>query len=267
MKKNLLKNEKNVDVHEEEKVVRLFLYPDDAEKSKKYIKDFVDYDDEVSDPNIDVLKKDFGDKRQFCVKVKFASSYGHEDQVEYKDLGGRGKEMCDHCGRGSSVIANKLTSIEDQLAAIRKLLETKSRRRSKCVSSSVRSSRKRIRKALQFAHATKTKLLCADASCKTLSLTDLVHVHNDDNPSSPLPDQVEDASFKTLPSSPFPVQVDYASFKTLPSEVVDSTVDSEDRSPDGRIIDVLAQIHSEDDIEEFGDAAQNGYEAANEEVV
>ncbi|KAJ8532940.1 hypothetical protein K7X08_015829 [Anisodus acutangulus] len=107
----------------------------------------------------------------------------------------------------------------------------------------------------------------ADASCKTLPLTDPPHVHNDDGPSSSLPDQVDDVSCKTLPSSPLPVQVDDVSCNSLPGEVVDSAVDSEDRSPDGRIIDVLAQIHGEDDIEKFGDTAQNGYETANEEVV
>ncbi|KAJ8555558.1 hypothetical protein K7X08_013054 [Anisodus acutangulus] len=106
----------------------------------------------------------------------------------------------------------------------------------------------------------------ADASCKTLSLTDDSHVHNDDDPSSPLPNQVEDASCKTLSSSLLSVQVDDARFKTLFGEVVDSAVDSEDRSHDERITDVLVQIHDEDEIEEFGDAAQNGYETANEEV-
>ncbi|KAJ8570903.1 hypothetical protein K7X08_037875 [Anisodus acutangulus] len=50
-------------------------------------------------------------------------------------------------------------------------------------------------------------------------------------------------------------------------EVVDYAVASEDRSPNGKITDVLAQIIGEDDIEEFGDASQNGYETANEEVV
>ncbi|KAJ8534556.1 hypothetical protein K7X08_016284 [Anisodus acutangulus] len=37
--------------------------------------------------------------------------------------------------------------------------------------------------------------------------------------------------------------------------------------PNGRITDVLTYIHGEDDIEEFVDAAQNGYEIVNEEVV
>ncbi|KAJ8574031.1 hypothetical protein K7X08_010542 [Anisodus acutangulus] len=70
-----------------------------------------------------------------------------------------------------------------------------------------------------------------------------------------------------LSEIPFPDQVDDASCKTFSGEVVDSAVDSEDRSPDERITDVLSHIHGEDDIEEFGDAAQNGYETANEEVV
>ncbi|KAJ8567380.1 hypothetical protein K7X08_019588 [Anisodus acutangulus] len=82
----------------------------------------------------------------------------------------------------------------------------------------------------------------ADASCKTLPLTDPTHVHNDDDPSSHLPDQVDDASCKTLHSSSLHVQVDDASCKTLPSEVADSVVDSKDRSLDGRITNVLAQI-------------------------
>ncbi|KAJ8539208.1 hypothetical protein K7X08_013460 [Anisodus acutangulus] len=106
-----------------------------------------------------------------------------------------------------------------------------------------------------------------DASCKTLSLTDPAHVHNDDGPSNALPDQVNDVSCKTLPSSHLHVQVDDASCKTLSGDVVDSVVDSEDRSPDGRISDVLAKIHVDYDIEEFGDTAQNGYEIVNEEVV
>ncbi|KAJ8547736.1 hypothetical protein K7X08_011322 [Anisodus acutangulus] len=209
----------------ERAVVRLFLYPNDAEKSKKYIKNLVDYDDEVSDLNIDVLKRKISDTRQFRVKMELASGSVHKDQVEDQDL----------------------------------------------------SSRKRIRKALQFANAKKTKVNAlngsllshpdhvddahdapssplpyqfVDTSCKTLHLTDLAHVHNDDDPSSSLH-----------------VQADDASCKTLLGEVVDSVVDCDDRSPDGRITDVLAQIHSEDDIKEFGDAAQNGYETANEEVV
>ncbi|KAJ8532118.1 hypothetical protein K7X08_012041 [Anisodus acutangulus] len=236
--------------------------------------------------------------------MKFATSSGHKDQVKDQDLGGRAKETCGHCGRGPSVIANRLTSIEDELVVICKLLETKPRRRSKCVSSLIRSSVKRIRKTFQFANAKKTKVnvnFCdiqvmnaldgsplshhnhvddahngppsplldqvVDASCKILSLTDPTHVHNDDDPSSHLPDQVDDASCKTLPSSSLPVQVNDASCKILPGEVVDSAVDSEDRSPDGRITDVLAQIHGEYDIKEFGDVAQNSYETANEKVV
>ncbi|KAJ8535627.1 hypothetical protein K7X08_023347 [Anisodus acutangulus] len=169
-----------------------------------------------------------------------------EDQVEDQDLGGRDKESCGHCGGGPSVISIRLTSIEDELVIIHKLPETKSRRRSKCVSSSIRSSRKRLRKALQFSNSKKTKVNAfdgpynllldqvVDASYKTISLTDPTHVHNDDGPSSPLLDQVDDASFKPLHG-----------------EVVDSGVDSEDRSPNGRITDVLAHIHGEDDIEKF----------------
>ncbi|KAJ8552758.1 hypothetical protein K7X08_020151 [Anisodus acutangulus] len=99
-----------------------------------------------------------------------------------------------------------------------------------------------------------------DASCKTLSLPD----HAYDDPSSPLTDHVHNDN---SPSSHLPDQVDDASCNTHSGEVGDSAVDSEDRSPDRRITDVLAQIHGEDDIEEFGDATQNGYETANEEVV
>ncbi|KAJ8529256.1 hypothetical protein K7X08_036091 [Anisodus acutangulus] len=213
--------------------------------------------------------------------MELASGSGHEDQVEDQNFRGRTKETCDHCGRGPSVIANRLTSTEDELAAFRKLLKTKPRRRSKCVSFSVRSSKKRIQKAFDVfplshsvhvddVHDGSSSPLpdqVADASYKTISLTDHAHVHNDDGPSSHLPDQVEDASYKTLPSSPLHVQVNNASCKTLPDEVTDSAVDNEDRSPDGRIIDVLAHIHGEYDIEVFGDAAQNDYETANEEVV
>ncbi|KAJ8562419.1 hypothetical protein K7X08_011710 [Anisodus acutangulus] len=139
-------------------VVRPFLYLDDAENSKKYIKNFGDYDEEVPNPNIDALKRGIGDTRLFHVKMKLASGSGHEDQVEDQDLGGRAKETYGHCGRRPSVIANRLTSIENELDAIRKFLETKPRRRSKCVSFLVRSSTKRIQKALQFPNAkNKTK--------------------------------------------------------------------------------------------------------------
>ncbi|KAJ8570719.1 hypothetical protein K7X08_037691 [Anisodus acutangulus] len=157
--------------------------------------------------------------------MELASSFGHEDQVEDQDLVGRAKDMCGHCGHGPSVIENRLTSIEDELAVIRKLLETKSRRHSKCVSSSVRSSRKRILKALQFAIAKKTKVNTLDGShLSHLDHFDYAH----DGPSSPLPDEVVDASFKTLPltdlvyvhnddglSSHLPDQVDVTSCKTL----------------------------------------------------
>ncbi|KAJ8539620.1 hypothetical protein K7X08_013872 [Anisodus acutangulus] len=223
---------------------------------------------------------------------------GHDED---QDFGGMAKENCNHCDRGPSVIANRLTSIKDTLVFIRKLMEKKSRRSSKCVSSSVRSNRKRIRKVLQFVNAKKIKgklvsrklydilsiyvLFTSvnfdpmnaldgsplshpdhvddvhdgpshdqvdDASCKTLPLPDPAH----DGPSNPLTDHVHNDDG---PSSPLPDQVDDVSCKTLPGEVVDSAVDSEDRSPDEIINDVLAQIHGKDDIEEFGDAAQNGY--------
>ncbi|KAJ8562418.1 hypothetical protein K7X08_011709 [Anisodus acutangulus] len=121
-----------------------FLYLDDAEKSKKYIKKFGDYDEEVPNPNIDALKRGIGDTRLFRVKMNLASGSGHEDQVEDQDLGGRDKETCGHCGRWPSEIANRLTSIEDELDAIHKFLETKPRRHSKCVSFSVKSNTKRI---------------------------------------------------------------------------------------------------------------------------
>ncbi|KAJ8573869.1 hypothetical protein K7X08_010380 [Anisodus acutangulus] len=155
-------------------VVRPFLYPDDAEKSKDYIKNLVDYENEVPNPNIDSLRREIGDTHQFCVKIEFASGSEHErdhdeDQVQEQDLGGMAKES---------------------------------------IMVMVRFSGKRIRKTLQFANAKKTKV-------RLLILA----------------------------------------------------IDSEDRSPDGRIIDVLAQIHDEDDIEEFRDDAQNAYETANEEVV
>ncbi|KAJ8543211.1 hypothetical protein K7X08_005734 [Anisodus acutangulus] len=179
----------------ERAVVRPFLYPDDADKSKKYIKNLVDYDDEVSDLNIDALKREI-------VNAFYGSSLSHPNHV-------------DDAHDGSS------SHLPDQVT---------------------------------------------DANCKTLLLTDPAHVHNDDSPSSPLLDQVDDASFMTLPSSPLHVQVDDASCKTLPGEVDDSVVDSEDRSPDRRITDVLAHIYGEDDIEEFGDATQNDYETTNEEV-
>ncbi|KAJ8537255.1 hypothetical protein K7X08_035656 [Anisodus acutangulus] len=239
-------------------VVRSFLYPNDAKKSKNYIKILVYYDDEVPNPNIDALKREIGDTHQFRVKMKLASGSGHErdydeDQVQ-EYLGGRAKETYDYYGRGPSVIADRLTSIEDELVSIRKLLEKKPRRHSKCISFSVRSSRKRIRKTLKFANGKKTKVNALDGSllshpdhvddahnvsfspftdqvddgsCKTLPLTDPAHAHNDDDPSSPLPDKVDDASCKTLPG-----------------EVVNSAVYSEHRSPDGRITDVYHRYMS-----------------------
>ncbi|KAJ8562971.1 hypothetical protein K7X08_031423 [Anisodus acutangulus] len=252
-------------------VVRPCLYPDDAEKSKDYIKNLADYDDEVPNPNIDALRSEIDDTHQFRMKMKLASDSGYErdhdeDQVQDQDLGGMNKETCNHYGRRPRVIANRLTSIEDELVFLRKLLEKKPRRRSKCVSSLVRSSRKRIQKALQFVNTKKTKVNALDGS----PLSHPAYVHNDDGPSSPL---VDDSSCKTLPlidlvhvhdddddySSPLPDQVDNASCKTLPGEVADSTIDSDDRSPDERITDVLAQIHGNDDIEKFRDAAKNGY--------
>ncbi|KAJ8532917.1 hypothetical protein K7X08_015806 [Anisodus acutangulus] len=42
-------------------VVRPFLYPDDVEKSKNYIKNLVDFDDEVPNLKIDVLKMENDD--------------------------------------------------------------------------------------------------------------------------------------------------------------------------------------------------------------
>ncbi|KAJ8551058.1 hypothetical protein K7X08_000428 [Anisodus acutangulus] len=199
------------------------------------------------------------------------------------------KETCIHCGRRSSVIANRLISIEDELVFIHKLLEKKPIRHSKCVCSLGRSNRKRIRKALQFTDAKRTKVNALDgsplnhpdyvddaydssssilpdqvddASCKTFPLTDHVHVHNDDGPFSLLSDQCDDGPSSLLsdqyddgPYSLLSDQCDDASCKTLPGEVADFVVDSEDRSLDERITDVLAQIHGEDDIKEFGDAA------------
>ncbi|KAJ8532922.1 hypothetical protein K7X08_015811 [Anisodus acutangulus] len=153
--------------------------------------------------------------------MKLVSGSRNEDQVEDQDLGGRDKEKCGHCGRGPSIIANRLTSIEDELVAIRKLLETKPRRRSKFL--------------LRLVNA--------------LDGSPLSH-----------PDHVDDAH--DVPSSPLSDQL-----QDLLGEVDDSAIDSEDRSPNGRITDVLAQIHGEDGIGEFGDATQNGYETANEEVI
>ncbi|KAJ8533850.1 hypothetical protein K7X08_007174 [Anisodus acutangulus] len=239
-------------------VVRHFLYPDDAETSSDYIKNLVDCDDEVSDPNIDALKREIGDACQFRVKMELASGSGHD---------------------------------EDQ---------KKQRRHSRCVSSSVRSSRKMIWKALQFANA-RSKVMSTSVTFKLVSrnvygllsisvlftsvnfdpvntlddsplsdpdlvtngdgsssrfydqVDDPAHVHNDNGPSSPLPDQVDNASCKTLSLT------DPAPNGDVVGVVVDSVVAIEYRSPDGRIIDVLAHINGEDDIEEFGDAAQNGY--------
>ncbi|KAJ8531036.1 hypothetical protein K7X08_025767 [Anisodus acutangulus] len=166
--------------------------------------------------------------------------------------------MCGHCGRGPSVIVNRLTSIKDELAAINKLLETKPRRHSKCVSSLVSDffygshlSHPDYVDDVHDGPSISFPDEVVDAVCKTLPLTKSARVHNDDDPSSHFPDQVEDVSCKTLPSSHLHVQVDDASCKTLPGEVADSAVDSEDRSSDERITDVLAQIHDGDDIEEF----------------
>ncbi|KAJ8536770.1 hypothetical protein K7X08_035171 [Anisodus acutangulus] len=173
--------------------------------------------------------------------MELAFSSGHEDQVEDQDLGGRAKETCIHCDLGTSVIANRLTSIEDELVVIHKLLETKSRRRSKCVSSSVSEcldgSHLSYPNHVDDSHDGTSSSLpdqVIDASYKTILLTDCVHVQNDNGFSSHFPDQVDDARYQP---------------------------------PYERITDVLAHIHGEDDIEEFGDAAQNGYETTNEEVV
>ncbi|KAJ8569797.1 hypothetical protein K7X08_006374 [Anisodus acutangulus] len=159
------------------------------------------------------------------------------------------KETCNHCGRGSSVIVNKLTSIKDELVFIRKLLEKKPRKRSNVFILQLGPVGIGSGRHCNLSMLRRPKVMLIFVTFK-LFLANSSHVYNDDGPSSILPDQVDDVSCKTLPS-----------------EVVDSTVDSEDRAPDGRIIDVLAQIHGEDDVEEFGDAAQNGYETANKEVV
>ncbi|KAJ8541802.1 hypothetical protein K7X08_002618 [Anisodus acutangulus] len=273
-------------------VVRSFLYLDDGEKSKKYIKNLVYYDDEVPDPNIDALKREFGDTCQFRVKMELASSSRHEhnhdeDQVQDQDqdLRGMSKDMCNHCGRGQSVIVNTLTSIENELVSIGKLLEKKpkkgvlnvfllqlgpvGRRSERHCNLPMLSKPKVMSTSVTFKLVSRnlygvlsiSVLFTSvnfdpvnaldgsplshpdyvddahdglsspfpdqvdDAKCKILPLTDLVHVHNDDGPSIHLPDPVDNASCKTLPS-----------------EVVDSAVDSGDRSPDGRITDVLAQI-------------------------
>ncbi|KAJ8547496.1 hypothetical protein K7X08_011082 [Anisodus acutangulus] len=213
--------------------------------------------------------------------MKLTSETGHERdhdedqvQVQCQDLGGIAKETCSHCGRDTIIITNRLTLIEDEFVSFSKLLEKKSRRRSKYIFSSVRSSRKMIRKALQFPNAKKTKVNTLDGY--PLSHPD--HIDDaHDGPSSPLPNQVDDESCKTLllpdpahdvpsspltghvhnndgHSSPLPDQVDDASCKTLSGDVADSVVDNDDR-----ITDVLAHIHDKYDIEEFGDAAQNGY--------
>ncbi|KAJ8538314.1 hypothetical protein K7X08_014854 [Anisodus acutangulus] len=149
--------------------------------------------------------------------MELASGSGLEDQVEDQNLGRRAKETYGHCGHGPSVIANRLTSIDDELVVIRKLQETKLRMGSNNVSSSVRSSRKRILKALRFAKAKKIKdnVNFCDIQVRLLILLLIV-------------------------------KIDHLMKK---------------------ITDVLAQIYGEDDIEEFGDAAQNGYETANEKVV
>ncbi|KAJ8532072.1 hypothetical protein K7X08_011995 [Anisodus acutangulus] len=94
-------------------------------------------------------------------------------------------------------------------------------------------------------------------------LTDLAYVHNNDGPSCMLPDQVDHPSCKTLPL----IDPDHVPNGDVAGEVTDSVVASEYRSPDERITDVLAQLNSEDDIEEVGDVAQNDNETANEEVV
>ncbi|KAJ8531291.1 hypothetical protein K7X08_026725 [Anisodus acutangulus] len=242
--------------------------------------------------------------------MKLASSYGHErdhdeDQVQDKDLGGMAKEKCSYCGRGPSVIADRLISIENELVSIHKLLE----KNQECVlnvfllqlgptgrGSGRHCNLTMLRRPKVISIAMTFKLVNRNL-CGLLSISvlftfvnfDLVNAldgsplshpdHVDDGPSSLLPDQVDDASCKTLhlidpthvynddgSSNPLPDQVDDASCKTLPGEVADSVIDSEDRSPDERITDVLAKIHDEDDIEEFGDAAQNGYETANEVV-
>ncbi|KAJ8570753.1 hypothetical protein K7X08_037725 [Anisodus acutangulus] len=92
----------------------------------------------------------------------------------------------------------------------------------------------------------------------------MVRTKNPENNNTKSTNSIEKDKSK---SKKFVRKVDDASCNSLPGEVDDSTIDSEDRSLNGRITDVLASIHGEDDIEEFGDAAQNGYATVNEEVV
>ncbi|KAJ8547611.1 hypothetical protein K7X08_011197 [Anisodus acutangulus] len=231
----------------ERAVVRHFLYPDHTEKSNKYIKDLVDYDDEVPDLNINFLKREIGPVER---------GFGRHCNLPMLR---RPKVM-------STSVTFKLVSRNCYcLLSIYVLFTYVNFEPMNVLDCSPLSHPDHV----DDAHCGPSSPLpdeVVDVSCNTLPFIDYVHVHNDDDPSSPLPDQVEDASCNTLPSSPLPVQVDDARCKILSGKVADSVVDSKDRSPDERIIDVLAQIHGEDAIEEFGDAAQNGYETGNEKV-
>ncbi|KAJ8528962.1 hypothetical protein K7X08_035797 [Anisodus acutangulus] len=94
-------------------------------------------------------------------------------------------------------------------------------------------------------------------------LSDPSHVTNVDGSFSRFPDQIDDPSCMTLPlNDPAHVLIG-----NVVGEEVDSVMANEDQSPDGRIIDVLAQLNGKDDIEEIRDVAQNENETANEEVV
>ncbi|KAJ8531631.1 hypothetical protein K7X08_034125 [Anisodus acutangulus] len=164
------------------KHVRPFLYPDNAEKSNNYIKNLIDYDDELPNPNIDALKREIGDTRQFYVKMELAFGSGHKRdhdevqvQVQYQDLGGMvnaldGSHLShpDHVTNADGSSSHLLVQVDDSLTDP------------------------------SHVHNDHLPDQFDDSSCKTLTLTDHAHVHNDDVPSSPFPDQVDDANCKTV---------------------------------------------------------------------
>ncbi|KAJ8549908.1 hypothetical protein K7X08_033615 [Anisodus acutangulus] len=99
-------------------------------------------------------------------------------------------------------------------------------------------------------------------------------IPNSDGSSNPLL-HVDDHNCNVVARSPLSdsanvLNIDGSS-NSLPDhvtgEVADFAVASEDRSPDGRINDVLSEITGEVGNEEVRDVGQNGYETANKEVI
>ncbi|KAJ8558194.1 hypothetical protein K7X08_004960 [Anisodus acutangulus] len=245
-KKETFEKEKNDDVHEKEEEVVENSVQDEGGDNDDEAEEKNDDNDEAEEEEVDDEEKDEEEEEE--------ENNVYEMAWEYEVMSFVGKTTALYKQRPLPISRILRWQTEDKLEPIDPFRN-------------VRSSRKRIRKALKFANAKKIKVNAFDGSplshpdhvddahdgpssplpnqivngsCKTLPLIDLAHVHNDDGSSSPLPDQIKDASCKTLPSNPLHVQVDDASCNTLPVEVVDWVVDSEDQSPNERITDVLA---------------------------